>query len=58
MINGSLGIDYAFTPIPALNHPDADITLVFLSANQIVYPLPVRLESCRNVEIVANFRRS
>lgn len=27
-------------PISALNRSDADITILFLSANQVLYPLP------------------
>lgn len=36
--DGSGGI---WSPIPALNHSNADITLLFLSANSIEYATPV-----------------
>jgi hypothetical protein len=38
---GSLTNDSNIEPIPALNRTDADLFLIFLSANDILYPKEV-----------------
>jgi hypothetical protein len=41
VVNGSIAHNRAFTPIEALHRNDADVTLLFLSRNQIVSPVEI-----------------
>jgi hypothetical protein len=41
VVNGSLTRNRAFTPIEALHRSDADITLLFLSSDQIISPVEI-----------------
>lgn len=41
MINGSISLNRGFTPIEALQRNDADVTLVFLSSNQVASPVEI-----------------
>ncbi|KAF2447452.1 hypothetical protein P171DRAFT_330563, partial [Karstenula rhodostoma CBS 690.94] len=41
VINGSLSPNRAFTPIPPLSRPDADVSLFFLSSNQVISPVAI-----------------
>ena len=41
VINGSSAASRGFTPIPEIARTDADVTLFFLSSNQVTSPVPI-----------------
>ncbi|KAF2820131.1 hypothetical protein CC86DRAFT_429685 [Ophiobolus disseminans] len=41
VINGTNAPNRGFTPIPTLQRTDADVTLFFLSSNQVASPVPI-----------------